>query len=147
MYFEVTENGQIIKSTMKDKRQEGSLKIIKKDSKTGEYLKDVEFNIYFMETNKVMFKAKTDEHGEININSLVAGKYCIKEIKTNSGYNISNDKHCFEIEKEGQSVTVVIKNDKKLIKVPKTGAFTIIPIIAGILIIIGSSYFIYEKFN
>ena len=147
MYFEVTDNGQIIKSIMKDQRQEGSLKIIKKDSKTNKPLKGVAFDIYFAETNKIMFKAKTDDNGEINIKTLIAGKYCIKETKTVIGYKLSNNKRCFEIDKEGQNVTVVVKNDKNLIKVPKTKAFNVIGILASIFILSGSSYFIYEKFN
>ena len=50
-------------------------------------------------------------------------------------------------EEDNQTVELIIKNDKELVKVPKTSAFNIISIIASILILSGFSYLIYEKYN
>lgn len=147
MPFEVTENGKVIKATMKDKRKEGLLKIIKVDSDTNKPLKNAEFDITFMETGKTMFKAKTNKDGIIEINPLIAGSYCIKETKAPRGYKINHKKECFEIDKENQKIIITIKNDKDLIKVPKTDSYDVLLMIASIFIISGTSYFIYEKFN
>lgn len=145
MYFEVKENGKVIKSTMKDKRKEGSLKIIKKDAQNNKFLKGAEFDIYFVDNKKVMFKGVTNDKGEINIPTLLAGKYCVIETKAPDGYQISDEKQCFEIDNDGQTIELVIKNNKRIVNVPNTSSFNIIPIIASILVMSGSSYFIYEK--
>ena len=145
MNFEVKENGKVIKSTMKDKRKEGSLKIIKKDADNNKLLKGAEFDIYFVDNKKIMFKGVTNENGELYIPTLVAGKYCVIETKAPDGYRLSAKKECFEIDKEGQTKELVIKNNKKIINVPNTSAFNVISIIASILVMSGSSYFIYEK--
>ena len=145
MYFEVKENGKVIKSTMKDKRKEGSLKIIKKDAQNNKFLKGAEFDIYFVDNKKVMFKGVTNDKGEINIPTLVAGKYCVKETKAPDGYQISDQKQCFEIDDDGQTIELVIKNNKRIVNVPNTSSFNIISIIASILIMSGSGYFICEK--
>lgn len=147
MSFEVLENGKTIKATMINHRKEGSLTIIKKDSKTGKLLSGAELDIHLMDINKVMFKGTTNKNGELNIKTMIAGKYCAVETKAPVGYRLSKEKHCFEIKEDKQNIKLIIKNDKNIVKVPKTSAFNIIGIIASILIITGSSYFIYEKFN
>lgn len=147
MPFEVLENGKIIKANMTNKRQEGSLKIIKKDGDTGKLLQGVSFDIYLMDINKVMFKGTTNKNGELNIIPMIAGKYCVIETKTLDGYQLDKSKHCFEIDSDNKDAVLIIKNKKNVIQVPKTNAFNIIGIIASILILSGSSYFIYEKFN
>lgn len=145
MYFEVKENGKVIKSTMKDKRKEGSLKIIKKDAQNNKFLKGAEFDIYFVDNKKVMFKGVTNDKGEISIPTLLAGKYCVIETKAPDGYQISDQKQCFEIDDDGQTIELVIKNNKRIVNVPDTSSFNIISIIASILVMSGSGYFIYEK--
>ena len=146
MPFEVKENGKIIKANMKNYRKEGSLKIIKKDKETNRLLKGAEFDIYLIDINKPLFKGITDKNGEITINNIIAGKYCIMETKAPEGYKLDKEKHCVSIEKDNQIVEVIIKDNKDVISVPKTSAFNIIGLIATILILSGSSYFIYEKF-
>ena len=147
MFFEVLENGKVIKANMKNYRKEGSLKIIKKDSKTNELLEGVQFDIYLKGVDKPMFKATTDKNGEISIDNIIAGKYCIVETKSLEGYKSSDEKHCIEIDEDGEAVEVIIKNDPYTISVPKTSAFNIIGVIDSIFILSGSSYFIYEKFH
>lgn len=147
MYFEVLKNGEVVKANMKNYRKEGSLKIIKKDSDTDKPLEGVHFDIYFEDIDKVMFKGITNSNGEINIETLLAGKYCVIETKPKEGYILNKDNHCFEITEDGQKETIIIKNTKKSIVVPKTNAFDITMIISCVLIVSGISYFIYEKYN
>ena len=147
MNFEVKDNGLIIKANMKNYRKEGSLTILKKDSNTGQLLKGAFFDIYLVGNDKPMFKGVTNKDGELNIKTLIAGKYCIVETKAPDGYKLSKDKHCFELSEDAQNVKMIIKNSKNTINVPKTNAFNIIGIISSILLISGSSYYIYEKFN
>ena len=147
MFFEVLEHGKIIKANMKNYRKEGSLKIIKKDSKTNRLLKGAEFDIFLMGINKPLFKGTTDKNGEININNIIAGKYCIVETKAPVGYRLDDEKYCTEILEDGEFTQVIIKNEMDIVPVPKTNAFNIIGIVASILILSGSSYFVYEKFH
>ena len=147
MYFEVLENGKVIKANMTNKRYNGSLKIIKLDSDTKERIQGVSFDIYFKDIDKVMFKGTTDKNGELNIKELLAGSYCIIETKTKEGYKLNKKKYCFEINNTNKDITVTIENKKNIVSVPKTSAFSYISILATILILSGSTYLIYEKFN
>ena len=147
MYFEVLENGKVIKANMTNKRYNGSLKIIKLDSDTKERIQGVSFDIYFKDIDKVMFKGTTDKNGELNIKELLAGSYCIIETKTKEGYKLNKKKYCFEINNTNNNITITIENKKNIVSVPKTSAFSYISILATILILSGSTYLIYEKFN
>ena len=147
MPFEIKEDGEIVRADMKNYRKEGSLKIIKRDKQTKELLQGVSFDVVFMETNKVMFKGITDINGEINIKTLIAGKYCVIETNTKEGYKLLNKKECFEIDEDNEQIELVLKNEKNTINVPKTLSIDFIKIIASLLIIIGLGYYVYEKNN
>ena len=67
------------------------------------------------------------------------------ETKAPDGYELSDEKRCFEINNDGQTIELVIKNNKRIVNVPNTSSLSIISIIASILIMSGSGYFIYEK--
>ncbi len=145
MWFEVEENGKIIKANMENKRKEGSLEIKKIDKTTENPLKDAEFEIIFEETGKV-YKEKTDKKGLVKLNNLIAGKYCIKEVKAPKGYQLEDGKNCFEIDEENEVIKVKIKNEK-LPKLPDTNdnSISIIIAISSIFILTGFIYIIYEK--
>ena len=147
MFFEVKEHGKVIKANMKNYRKEGSLKIKKQDKKTNKYLEGAEFDIYQMDINKVLFKGKTNKKGELNIKNIIAGKYCVVETKAPDGYKLNKNKYCIEIEEDNQEVELLIKNEKNDINVPKTSSFNIISIVASLLILSGTGYLIYEKYN
>ncbi len=146
MYFEVKENGKVIKANMQNHRKEGSLTIIKKDSLTNKLLKGAKFDIYFVETNKKIYSAVTDKNGKIYIKGLIAGKYCIKEVKAPKRYSISSKKNCFKIQNNGQNIKLIIKNNKEL-KVPDTSLYNYLDIIFSLIIILGLGSYIYVKNN
>ena len=144
MYFEVKKNGELIKANMNNYRKEGSLKIIKKDSCNDKLLRGAKIDIYFVENNKKIYSAVTDENGEINIKGLIAGKYYIKEIKAPKGYDLFSDKTYFEIKNEKQEIEIILKNNKKII-VPDTSSYDILSILSVLIILSGIGLLIYEK--
>ncbi|KKC22814.1 SpaA isopeptide-forming pilin-related protein [Streptococcus dysgalactiae] len=88
-------------------------------------------------------RLETDSSGHIRISGLIPGDYVLKEIKTQSGYQIEQSETAVTIEKS-KTVTVTIKNQKMPSpKVPPRGGFIpetgeqqaiILVIIGGILI-------------
>ena len=146
MPFEITENGQIIKVTMQNKRKEGNLELIKIDSLTKKPLANSLIEIYFTETNEKVFKGKTDKDGKIFIEGLLAGNYCIYERKAPLGYELLNEPICLEIKEENETVKITIPNDK-IINVPDThlDKLPIIAILGITFIISGVTLLLYAK--
>ena len=146
MPFEITENGQIIKVTMQNKRKEGNLELIKIDSLTKKPLASSLIEIYFTETNEKVFKGKTDKDGKIFIEGLLAGNYCIYERKAPLGYELLNEPICLEIKEENETVKINIPNDK-IINVPDThlDKLPIIAILGIIFITSGVTLLLYAK--
>lgn len=146
MPFEITENGQIIKVTMQNKRKEGNLELIKIDSLTKKPLASSLIEIYFTETNEKVFKGKTDKDGKIFIEGLLAGNYCIYERKAPLGYELLNEPICLEIKEENETVKITIPNDK-IINVPDThlDKLPIIAILGIIFITSGVTILLYAK--
>lgn len=146
MPFEITENGQIIKVTMQNKRKEGNLELIKIDSLTKKPLASSLIEIYFTETNEKVFKGKTDKDGKIFIEGLLAGNYCIYERKAPLGYELLNEPICLEIKEENETVKITIPNDK-IINVPDThlDKLPIIAILGIIFITSGVTRLLYAK--
>ena len=146
MPFEITENGQIIKVTMQNKRKEGNLELIKIDSLTKKPLASSLIEIYFTETNEKVFKGKTDKDGKIFIEGLLAGNYCIYERKAPLGYELLNEPICLEIKEENETVKINIPNDK-IINVPDThlDKLPIIAILGITFIISGVTLLLYAK--
>lgn len=146
MPFEITENGQIIKVTMQNKRKEGNLELIKIDSLTKKPLASSLIEIYFTETNEKIFKGKTDKDGKIFIEGLLAGNYCIYERKAPLGYELLNEPICLEIKEENETVKKTIPNDK-IINVPDThlDKLPIIAILGIIFITSGVTILLYAK--
>ena len=146
MPFEITENGQIIKVTMQNKRKEGNLELIKIDSLTKKPLASSLIEIYFTETNEKVFKGKTDKDGKIFLEGLLAGNYCIYERKAPLGYELLNEPICLEIKEENETVKITIPNDK-IINVPDThlDKLPIIAILGITFIISGVTLLLYAK--
>lgn len=111
-------------------KKKGNIKIIKFDTDNNEIrLSNVEFKL-FNENQKEIGTYITNENGEIYINNLDIGKYTIKEIKTNAGYNLTNDVN-FIID-YNQTTTLEIDNEKskgqiKIIKIDKDDNTIFIP--------------------
>ncbi|MGN0993468.1 MAG: SpaA isopeptide-forming pilin-related protein [Bacilli bacterium] len=146
IYFEVSENGKIIKINMQNERKKGTLEFYKIDSVTGERLAGVLVRIVSLEDNKNIFYGRTDKNGKIQINNLNAGKYYIYEEKELRGYLKEEKTILFELVNDNELIRVSMTN-QRFIKVPNTLKNEINLIVIGglLLILLGSSWFIYEK--
>ena len=119
MYFEIKENGEIVKSTMKDEDITGTLEFTKLDFSNDNPLPNTLIEIHNAETDELVFSGRTDENGMITIQKLKYGKYYILEKEAPEGYEINLDKMYFEIKEDGEIVKSVMK-DHKIVDVPNT---------------------------
>ena len=120
MPFEIKENGEIIKSTMKDEDITGTLEFTKVDISTDEPLPNALIEIYNAENDELVFSGRTDENGNITIDKIKYGKYYILEKEAPEGYQLNSEKMYFEITEDGQVIKSVMK-DEKIVEVPNTG--------------------------
>ena len=104
-------------------KNETNLVIKKVDSETLEPLKDFEFSICEVNTNKLQILT-TDENGLISFKSIIPGEYIIKERKVQDNYILNEEEIKVNV-KFNQNYNIVIENNKKIIennaKLPKTG--------------------------
>jgi len=104
-------------------KNETNLVIKKVDSETLEPLKDFEFSICEVNTNKLQILT-TDENGLISFKSIIPGEYIIKERKVQDNYILNEEEIKVNV-KLNQNYNIVIENNKKIIennaKLPKTG--------------------------
>ena len=96
--------------------------IIKKDKEKNTPIKDVKFEVFY-ENGEKIGEYKTNEEGEININGLKPGKIIIKEIETNEAYILDSTPKEVVLE-YNKNYTLEIFNERKkgslkLIKVDK----------------------------
>lgn len=144
MPFEIKENGEIIKSTMKDEDITGTLEFTKVDISTDDPLPNTLIEIYNVENDELVFSGRTDENGNITIDKIKYGKYYILEKEAPEGYQLNPEKMYFEITEDGQVIKSVMK-DEKIVEVPNTGLSEInydkvTPII---VIVLGAGLIIY----
>ena len=141
--FEIKENGDIIKATMKDDDITGTLEFTKVDISTGEPLPNTLIEIY-TESDELVFSGRTDENGKITIENLKYGKYYLLEKEAPEGYEINPDKMYFEIKSDGEIVKFVMK-DEKIIDVPITDKtdYKEVIIAGAILMLVGTGIVIY----
>ena len=144
MYFEIKENGEIVKSTMKDEDITGTLEFTKVDISTDEPLPNTLIQI-FDEDDNLVFEGYTDENGMITIEKIKFGKYYILEKEAPEGYKLNPDKMWFEILEDGKIVKAVMKDE--IIEVPNTGINDshVIDIIGLVFIVGGIGFIIYDK--
>lgn len=145
MYFEILENGEIIKATMKDEDITGTLKFTKVDFSTDEALPNTLIEIY-NENDELVFSGRTDENGMITIEGLKYGKYYILEKEAPEGYELNTEKMWFEITEDGEIIKATMK-DNKIVEVPNTDATDYKELlISGItLMVLGTGVIIYGK--
>lgn len=145
VYFEINENGEVVKATMKNKPILGSLEITKLDISTQEPIANVLFEI-FDEYDNLVFSDYTDSKGVLKIDNLRKGRYYFVEKSVDEPYILNSDKHWFEITEDGEIIKSTVYNEKK-IDVPDTATSGIglIDIIGFIALVLGVVYLIYEK--
>ena len=145
MPFEIKENGEIIKSTMKDEDITGSLEFTKLDFSNDNPLPNTLIEIY-NENDELVYSGRTDENGKITINELKYGKYYILEKEAPEGYEINPEKMWFEIKEDGEIVKSIMK-DHQIVEVPNTDATDYKELLIGgfTLIVLGTGVIIYGK--
>ena len=108
VYFEIKENGEVVKAEMTNKKITSTLKINKVDEEEN-VLAGVKFGIYDLEDNLLLEK-ETDANGYIEI-ELEYGKYYFKEISTLEGYVLNEEKIYFEVTEDGAIIEETIINE------------------------------------
>ena len=124
VYFEIKENGEIVKASMTNEKIKGSLELIK----VGETYKFINEEIIYKEnllsnvsfllyddSNKLIDIIKTDKNGYVKYANLPLGKYYLVEKDTPNGYLKENKKYYFEIE-NNKSLLTSLKIKNYLIK-------------------------------
>lgn len=140
MPFEIKENGEIIKSTMKDEDITSTIKIHKVDSE-GNTLAGVEIGIFDLNEN-LLASYITDENGEIEV-ELKYGSYYYQELKTIEGYELNNEKVYFSVTEDGAVIETTLIN----VKVPNTFLedSKTLDIVCIALILVGAGCIVYNK--
>lgn len=119
VYFEVKDNGEIVKAEMQNKPIMGRVDITKVDISTGEVLPNTLIEVY-NENDELMFSGRTNEEGKILIENLKYGKYYFIEKEAPKGYQINNEKMWFEILEDGKIVKSELSDEKIIVEVPNT---------------------------
>ena len=119
VYFEVKDNGEIVKAEMQNKPIMGSVEITKVDISTGEVLPNTLIEVY-NEKDELVFSGRTNEEGKIIIKNLRYGKYYFVEKEAPEGYQINNEKIWFEILEDGKIVKSELSDEKIIVEVPNT---------------------------
>lgn len=139
VYFEITENGEIVKAEMKNKPIIGTLEFTKLDFSTSEPIPNTLVEIYSLEDEEnPIFSGRTDENGMILIDELRYGKYFIIEKETATpDYILNPERMYFEILEDGKVVKCTMVNELAPIEVPKTSANDYYIIIGALIIFTG----------
>ena len=119
MFFEIRQQGKVVKANMKDKLITGKLEFTKTDFSESKTLPNTLIEIYNADTDELVFSERTDENGQIIIEELEYGKYYILEKEAPEGYQLNTEKMYFEIKEDGQIVKANMK-DEQIIEVPDT---------------------------
>ncbi len=141
MYFEIKEDGEVVKANMKDEKIKSTI-IIHKLSNENETLAGVKVGIFDLDGN-LLYECYTDEFGNIEI-ELEYGKYYYQELETIEGYELNNEKIYFEVIENKAIIETSLIN----IKVPITGIndhYVIIQLVGTLIIISGIGAIIYAK--
>ena len=120
VYFEIKENGEVVKATMTNRLIEGILEFTKVDLATSEPIPNTLIEVYTA-NDELVFSGKTDDKGMLIIEGLKYGKYYILEKETASeDYILNTEKIYFEIKEDGEIVKAKMTNEKVIVEVPDT---------------------------
>ena len=146
MYFEIKEDGEIVKATMKDEIITGTLEFSKVDFSTAEPLPNTLIEIYNADTEELVYSERTDENGKIVIENIEYGRYFIIEKDAPEGYQLNPEKMYFEIKENGEIVKATMK-DEKIVEVPDTSKneFPVFETITIIISLSGLGILMYAK--
>lgn len=146
IYFEIKEDGEIIKATMENRPIYGTLQFSKIDLSDGTPLPNTVVEI-FTKDDELVFSGKTDENGMIIIEKLKYGEYYILEKNAPEGYILNEEKMPFSIKTDGEIVKATMVNEKLIIEVPITSIneYPIIELVSSILLLGGIGVLFYVK--
>ena len=119
VYFEITEDNEIVKVEMTNKPIVGKLIFSKIDFSTSNPLPNTVIEIY-TEKDELIYSDRTNDKGEIIINELRYGKYYIIEKEAPEGYLLNKNKMYFEIKKDGEIIKTIMTNERVIVDVPDT---------------------------
>ncbi len=138
VFFEIKEDGEIVKAEMSNKPITSSLEFTKVDFSTSDPLPNTLIEIY-KDDDTLVFSGYTNEEGKIVIDELRYGRYYILEKAAPDGYEINADKMYFEVLQDGEIVKATMKDEKIKVDVPDTYALPdySLEIICGILLFLG----------
>lgn len=135
-WFEVRNDGQIIRSRMSNQLIRGRLELIKVCAETGRPLTGAEFEIY--RAGECLGRYRTDQAGRIDL-ALDYGEYQIVEVAAPKGYQKADTSWPVIIEQPDQVVALKLENNRLPASLPKTGAGTsrVMLILPGLLVAAG----------
>lgn len=147
VFFEIKDNGEIVKGTLTNKPITGWLDFTKVDLLTGETIPNTLIEVYNADTNELVFSGLTDDKGKILLKLRYGNYYAIERKPASEDYILNTEKIYFEIREESETVPVTMTNEKIKIDVPITGAYDnhITETIAALLILFGIGVVIYAK--
>lgn len=144
IYFEIKENGEVVKSEMTNTKIKSKINIHKVDSENNS-LAGVVIGIYDLNDN-LIGEYTTNEEGVIEV-ELEYGSYYYKEISTLENYILNNEKNYFNVENEGEIIYSVLVNEMEEVEVPNTNLnknYTKY-IVSTVIGLVGVGIIIYEK--
>lgn len=146
VYFELKENGEIVKAEMKNKPVTGTLEFTKTDVSTGEPLPNTLIEIY-NDKDELIFSGRTDDNGKITIPEIRYGKYYILEKEAPEGYTLNPERMYFEILEDGEIVKATMTDEKVIVEVPSTGITDshFIEIVGAMFILGGIGVIVYVR--
>ncbi len=144
IYFEIKEDGEIVKVNMTNKKITSKVKLHKTDEEENP-LKGVQIGIYDLNDN-LIYSYLTDESGNIEL-ELDYGSYYFKEILSLNGYKLSEEKIYFNVTKDGEEIELSLINNLEEIEIPNTekNEVPIYQALTTILFFIGVGVIFYDK--
>lgn len=145
VFFEIKDNGEIVKATMTNKPIVGNLEFTKIDLATGEPLPNTLIEIYTANTKELVFSGRTDENGMIVIENLRYNDYVLYEKEATESYILNEEPMYFSIKDDGEVVKLTMTNERIVIEVPNTESNNYIIPISLLLIGLATGVIIYEE--
>ncbi|MBR1936726.1 MAG: Cys-Gln thioester bond-forming surface protein [Bacilli bacterium] len=150
VYFEIKDNGEVVKAEMKNKPIIGKLEFTKLDFSTNQPIPNTLIEIYSVDDEETpIFSGRTDDNGMIIIDELRYGKYFILEKETGTpDYILNPERMYFEVLEDGEVVKCTMVNELAPIEVPNTGVrdyYIIIQVIGSLIVFSGIGVMIYAN--
>lgn len=142
VFFEIKDNGEIVKANMTNEKITSTVGIHKVDEE-GNPIKGVTIGVYDLEGN-LIYSGITDENGDIEF-LIEYGSYYFQEIATLDEFELSDEKVYFDVTEDGEYIQRTLINELKEIEVPNTSSNTYIDIIAGAIVVLGTGLIIISS--